>query len=150
MPSDIGTLCAIEEIKRLKARYFRTMDTNDWDEFAQLWARDAVAGQGDSAVRGRDAIVEFIRHHAERARCVHHGHMPEIEVHADGTANGVFAMSDYYEERSGQPPKGFLGYGHYHDTFVVEDGAWRIATMVLRRLRIDPLPGGLPDLFARR
>jgi SnoaL-like domain len=140
----------IEQIKQLKARYFRAMETKDWSGFAELWASDAVAGEGDRAIRGRDAIVGYIVSNSEAARSVHHGHMPEIDVHGDGTATGVFAMFDYYEERSGDPPKGFVGYGHYHDTFVFEDGAWRLASMVLRRLRIDSLPGGLPDLFARR
>jgi SnoaL-like domain len=147
---DVCTLWDIEQIKRLKARYFRAMDTKDWDGFAELFARDAVAGEGERAVQGRDAVAEFIKFHSDRARSVHHGHMPEIDVPGDGTATGIFAMFDYYEERSGEPPKGFVGYGHYYDTFVFEEGAWRIATMVLRRLRIDPLPGGLPDLFTRR
>jgi len=140
----------MEQIKRVKARYFRAMDTREWDGFDELWTSDAVAGEGEQAVRGREAVVELIKTHADRARLVHHGHMPEIDVPGDGTATGIFAMFDYYEERSGDPPRGFVGYGHYYDSFVFEDGAWRIATMVLRRVRIDPLPGGLPDLFTRR
>ena len=32
----------VEEIKQLKARYFRTLDTRAWEEFAQVFARDAV------------------------------------------------------------------------------------------------------------
>ena len=30
----------IEEIKRLKARYFRLMDTKDWDGFRAIFATD--------------------------------------------------------------------------------------------------------------
>ena len=149
MEPDLRTLWDIEQIKQLKARYFRLMDTKQWDEFAELWARDAVAGRGDAALRGRQAIVDYIVGQSERARTVHHGHMPEIEVLPDGTARGIFAMFDSYEERAGDPPKGFTGYGHYHDTFVVEDGSWRIASTVLKRLRIVPMPGGLPDIYAR-
>ena len=33
---------AVEEIRRLKAAYFRTMDTKDWDGFAAVFAPDAV------------------------------------------------------------------------------------------------------------
>ena len=32
----------IEAIKRLKARYFRLMDTKQWDDFATVFAEDAV------------------------------------------------------------------------------------------------------------
>ena len=35
-------LLDIEEIKRLKARYFRTLDHKDWDGFGRVFARDAV------------------------------------------------------------------------------------------------------------
>jgi hypothetical protein len=147
---DMRALWDIEQIKQLKARYFRAMDTKQWEEFAEVWARDALAGSGDSALRGREAIVEYIKSQSETARSVHHGHMPEIELLVDGTARGIWAMFDFYEERAGDPPKGFMGFGHYQETYVFEDGAWRIATMVLTRLRIDELPGGLPDMYARR
>lgn len=32
----------IEAIKRLKARYFRLMDTKQWGDFATMFAEDAV------------------------------------------------------------------------------------------------------------
>ena len=35
-------LLAIEEIKQLKARYFRSMDTKDWEGFASVFAPNAV------------------------------------------------------------------------------------------------------------
>jgi hypothetical protein len=45
---------AIEEIKQLKARYFRCMDTKDWDGFTSVFAPEArmdVSGEfsGDGA-----------------------------------------------------------------------------------------------------
>ena len=49
----VDVLWAIEEIKRLKARYFRCMDTKDWVGFEALFAVDAVfdmrSGRGDGA-----------------------------------------------------------------------------------------------------
>lgn len=35
-------LLAIEEIRKLKARYFRALDAKDWDAFAGVFAPDAV------------------------------------------------------------------------------------------------------------
>lgn len=40
--SDLERLVAIEEIKNLKARYFRAMDTGDWDVLQTVFATDAV------------------------------------------------------------------------------------------------------------
>jgi hypothetical protein len=145
-------LSDIEQIKQLKARYFRALDLKDYPLLAQVVARDAVFGQGDQQVAGRDRIVEYIRQRGETARTVHHGHNPEIELFDDGPerASGTWAMSDYFIENPGEElPRGFHGYGHYHETYVFEDGAWRIATMVLTRIKIDALSGGLPAIYRR-
>ncbi|MGH6739732.1 MAG: nuclear transport factor 2 family protein [Bradyrhizobium sp.] len=38
----VAKLIAIEEIKQVKARYFRLMDTRDFDGMADVFCRDAV------------------------------------------------------------------------------------------------------------
>ena len=80
-------LLAIEEIKQLKARYFRCMDTKDWDGFASVFAPDAVLDvTGETGtptkgiVRGNELIAEYVRGHVDPVTTVHHGHMPEIEI----------------------------------------------------------------------
>ena len=79
-------LLAIEEIKQLKARYFRCMDTKDWDGFAAVFAPDAVldvtgeTGTDEGIVRGNELIAEYVRGHVDPVTTVHHGHMPEIEI----------------------------------------------------------------------
>ena len=40
--TDVEHLLAFEEIKQVKARYFRCMDTKDWEGFARVFAADAV------------------------------------------------------------------------------------------------------------
>src|SRR4029453_6249329 len=92
-------LWAVEQIKQLKARYFRLMDKKRWDEWAEVVAKDAVFGAGDNVIHGRDAMVENVSGTASTARTVHHGHTPEIEVIDDTNARGVWAMYDYYLER---------------------------------------------------
>ena len=51
-------LWAIEEIKQLKSRYFRTMDTRDWKGMAQVFARDIIFEfpEGGKVTKGRDAV----------------------------------------------------------------------------------------------
>ena len=118
-------LVAIEEIKQLKARYFRCMDTKDWAGFEQVFAPDATVDftppGGNSAnwsASGRTNIVAFVRKIVEPAVTVHHGHMPEVEITSTTTARAIFAMEDliWWPERS--PRQTLHGWGHYHETYV--------------------------------
>ena len=133
----------VEEIKRLKARYFRTLDRKEWHEFGQVFAREAVMEVPEAGIveRGRDAIVARVSAALSGARTVHHGHMPEIEVTGPDTARGIWAMFDFVEwPRSESGARvGLEGYGHYLEDYVREDGAWRIQRLHLSRLRVDPL-----------
>ena len=144
-PDDhVRRLLDIEEIKRLKARYFRTLDRKDWDGFAGVFARDAVMEVPEAAVveRGRDAIVAAVSAALTGTQTVHHGHMPEIEITGPDTARGTWAMADYVEwpRPEGGGRVGLQGYGHYEEEYVREDGGWRIHRLLLSRLRVDPLP----------
>lgn len=143
-------LADIEAIKQLKARYFRLMDQKNWDDWAMVFAQDAhlVVPEGGVDERGRAAVVASVSGVLEGVRTVHHGHMPEIEITGVDTARGTWAMFDYVEF----PPNangerlGLQGFGHYTEQYVREDGEWRIASLHLSRLRIDPLAGGLPGV----
>jgi uncharacterized protein (TIGR02246 family) len=143
-------LADIEAIKQLKARYFRLMDQKKWDEWAMVFTEDAhlVVPEGGVDERGRDAVVASVSGVLEGVRTVHHGHMPEIEITGADTARGTWAMFDYVEFPQGANGAriGLQGYGHYTEQYVREDGEWRIASLLLSRLRIDPLGGGLPGV----
>jgi hypothetical protein len=136
-------LLDIEEIKKLKARYFRLLDTQRWDDWGQVFTADAVMELPEiNAVNtGRSEIVQRVSSALEGARTVHHGHMPEIELTGLDSARGTWAMHDFVE----WPPKesgervGLTGYGHYVEKYVREDGEWRIAWTRLERLRRDRL-----------
>jgi hypothetical protein len=133
-------LLDIEEIKGLKARYFRTFDLKDWGGFAQVFAENASVDvpEIDLQQTGRDAIVATLSAAGAAVRTVHHGHMPEIEMTGADTARGTWAMFDYVQwDLPEIGTGGWTGYGHYHETYVREDGAWRIDTMRLSRIRVD-------------
>ncbi len=140
-------LAAIEAIRQLKARYFRLMDTQDWPQFAEVFAREVVGGSGNQRIVGRSAMVDYIAGACAGVRTAHQGFLPEIELLGDGRARGVWAMSDYFEVGDTDPPVGFTGFGHYFDEYIHEDGAWRIASTRLTRIRILPMAGGLPDIY---
>jgi uncharacterized protein (TIGR02246 family) len=136
-------LADIEEIKRLKARYFRTLDRKEWDAFGQVFSTDGrmEVPEGDVDERGREAIVAFIGKTLDGVRTVHHGHMPEIEITGPATARGIWAMFDYVEFPSPENGHrvGLRGYGHYTEEYVREEGEWRIKHLHLSRIRIDSL-----------
>ena len=139
---DIERLTAIEEIRRLKARYFRCLDTKDWDGFRDVFASDgemdmrAEAGER-GLVRGSQAIADFVRGVVGDVRTVHHGHMGEIELTSPTTATGIWAMEDLLRWPAGGPYGTMHGWGHYHETYAKPGDGWRIQTLTLTRLRLD-------------
>ena len=130
----------ITAIEQLKARYFRTMDTKDWDGLAAVFTDDVeidMTGEGGGVTRSVAEYLPFLRENIEHVTTVHHGHMPEITLTSDTTATGIWAMEDELWWPEGSPLRHLHGYGHYHETYAKVDGAWRIRTMTLTRLRRD-------------
>ena len=144
--ADIERHLAVEEIKQLKARYFRCMDTKDWTGLQSVFASDAQAvydvnstdglGTIGEPVIGAAEIIAFIRRGVEPLITVHHGHMPEIELTSPTTARGILAMEDLLRAPDGSVDT-VHGFGHYHETYERIDGQWRIKTLRLTRLRVD-------------
>ncbi|WTW93888.1 nuclear transport factor 2 family protein [Streptomycetaceae bacterium NBC_01309] len=143
----LARLLDLEEIRTLKARYFRLMDTKDWKALREVFTDDARMDIDGFVTDGGDAIAAFMSGVLASVRTVHHGHMPEITFADDGHAQGIWAMYDYVEfPHDGEgDPQGLKGYGHYHDEYRRQNGEWRIALTRLVRLRVDPLPGGMPQ-----
>ncbi len=146
-------LFAIEEIKQLKARYFRFMDTKDWASLRSIFCDDAsfdartslsIDGKGESGraaesndwvYHGGDGILAFIKAAVGTQRTVHHGHCHEIEVMSATEARGVIAMEDQIYDETGTTLT-LHGCGHYHETYRYEKGAWRIHTSRISRLQV--------------
>jgi uncharacterized protein (TIGR02246 family) len=127
----------IEAIKQLKARYFRTLDTKDWDGFRQVFTDDVVVDTTDSGgerITGADAFLAYLDQALAGTTTVHQGHMPEITLTSDTTATGVWALHDIVIWSGGTR---LDGYGHYHETYVKGDDGWRIASSTLTRLHAD-------------
>ncbi len=145
--ADLERLVAIEDIKQLKARYFRCMDTKDWTGLAAVFAPDAEADFSGEAhdgsnpdaarIRGGAAIAAFMRQSVESIVTVHHGHMPEIEMTSAASARGIWAMEDVLRWPAGGPISTLHGFGHYHETYERIDGRWYIRSLRLSRLRVD-------------
>jgi uncharacterized protein (TIGR02246 family) len=139
-------LVDIEEIKQLKARYFRFLDTKNWEAFANLFTAGASMEADGHVEKGRDAIVAFLPTVLEGVVTTHHGHTPEITITGSDTATGIWAMFDYLTFPGDGLPKSLKGYGHYHEEYVREEGTWRIKRLVLTRLRVDHLQGSASEI----
>ncbi len=129
----------VEAIKQLKARYFRLMDTKDWDGFRACFTDDVVvdvSADGAGSFEGVDAFMTMLVPTLSEVVSVHHGHMPEITLTSDTEATGIWAMEDTLRFGS-ESQMELHGYGHYHETYRKTDGAWKIATTRLTRLRVD-------------
>ena len=127
----------LEAIRRLKARYFRTMDTKDWAGMRAVFTDDVVmdtSEAGGDVITGADAFLAFLQEALADAVTVHQGHMPEIELTSPTTATGIWALNDIVIWPGGMR---LDGYGHYHETYVKTDGEWRIASSKLTRLHVD-------------
>ena len=137
----IEWLVAIEELKRLKARYFRLVDAKKWDEWGALFEPDVVAEfpDDDSAAvyRGREEFVGSVKHFLGPAVTLHHGHTPELDVSGPESATGVWTMQDWLywpEDNQIAGVRSLLGWGHYHESYVKTSGHWRISTLKLTRV----------------
>ena len=146
-------LLAIEEIKQLKGRYSRFMDTKDWAGLRTIFCDDAVFdarasfsidGQGEAGraaesndwiYEGGQVIADFIRDAAADSRTVHHGHCHEVEIVSETEARGVIAMEDQIWNADGTVVT-LHGCGHYHETYALVDGHWRIHTSRITRLHV--------------
>jgi hypothetical protein len=127
----------IEAIKQLKARYFRTMDTKDWDGMRRVFTVDLVidtSESGGSVVEGADEFMAFLRETLADVVTVHHGHTPEITLTSPTTATGIWAMEDMLRWPNGME---LHGYGHYHEIYERVGDEWRIKASTLTRLRMD-------------
>lgn len=127
----------VEAIKQLKARYFRLIDTKDWDDLPAVFADDVeidVSGEGGGVTRGATEFVSFLRSVIGNAITVHHGHTPEIEVTSPTTARGIWALEDQLWWPEGGPVAHLHGFGHYHETYEKTDAGWQIKSLTITRL----------------
>jgi uncharacterized protein (TIGR02246 family) len=137
----------LEEIKKLKARYFRGLDSKDWELYRDVFAEDVVVDlsfAGGEVFRGRDQFMAYARA-LQLVQSVHQGHMPEIELTSESTATGVWSFEDYNVWEDGSQNH---GYGHYLETYAKAEGRWRIKTMRLSYLRIERGVGAAPTYVA--
>lgn len=135
---DTHELTDLEELKKLKARYCRLMDTKDWTSWRELFTDDFVSdtsAAGGRRVEGADAFVAFVSRMLKPSRTtVHMVHSPELELTSTTTADGIWMLEDFVRFAPGIKLR---AYGHYTETYRKTAGTWQIATSTLTRVRQD-------------
>lgn len=127
----------LEAIRQLKARYFRLMDTKQWDALREVFTTDVridTTEDSGTVIDGVDDYMPFLVAAIGDVTTVHHGHMPEITIVDADTATGIWAMEDELWWPEGSPIQHLHGFGHYHETYRRTADGWRIAEMTLTRL----------------
>jgi len=118
----------IELIKRLKYKYMRALDTNNWEELRDCFSEDAVSNydSGKYSFEGRENIIAFLKQFMDRPTQVtqHHAHHPEIDITSDTTAKGIWCLQDFVIDLDANIT--LRGAGIYHDEYEKVDGEWKI------------------------
>ena len=129
-------LVEIEEIKAVKYRYLRAVDTRDWDLLGTTLTENATSAysNGKLSYEGRDAIIKFLSESMPEKDMLtsHKVHQPEIELTGPTTATARWALEDVVII----VPAGLTirGAAYYEDRLEKEDGQWRISHTGYRRL----------------
>ncbi len=136
----VRRLADIEEIKQLRARYTRYIDTQDWEALRGVLTEDFHSETDRGVMDGRDQVIESVASSLAGASTAHHCHTPEITITGPDSATGIWAMQDHVKMELNGKPFSFRGAGHYHETYVRTPEGWRIRSTALTRLSVDPLP----------
>jgi len=146
----IDVLSAIEDIKKVKAKYWRLIDLKEFDRLEEVFSQDAVFDAREATydpVQGlipgtsfsdvwqtQRGIIEGIKMAMPaEMQSVHMGHIPEITVESVDRAIAIFPFND----RIILPEKlRFNGFGYYHEVYTKKANRWMIESSKIQRLLI--------------
>lgn len=140
-------LSDLEEIKLVKHRYFRGIDTADMALLEPLFTEDVeveyIGGDYRVALQGRDNMIVFLANSFHSgAQAMHHGHMPEITFTGPDSAEAIWQLEDIFIDHEKQEHT--YGSAIYRDVMLREGGAWKISRTVYDRVMevVQPLTPG--------
>ena len=134
-------LLALEEIKLLKARRDRAVDTKDWALYRSLHADNHVShNDGYERWESADVMIENVSRLLDETKTsVHHSHTPDITFTSATTAKSIYGMEDLiFEAATGELL--IHGFGFYHETYEVIDGKWLFNSRQLKRTLVREKP----------
>jgi hypothetical protein len=139
-PDVLGDLVArvqriedLEEIRRLRARYFSALDDRDLDGIGAVFAADAEIGMGDWGVFPNTAA--FLEKFAEESIAshlfdLHHGANHVVDITGPDTASGRWDA--FYSEVNADGQSIYTEAYAYADIYEKRDGRWVITKTDIR------------------
>jgi 3-phenylpropionate/cinnamic acid dioxygenase small subunit len=141
MGPDASQSLAIEEIKRVMARYCHLLDDKRWSEWAALLTDDAEVWLGAGStdlVQGREAILARFTETCAGISTLHEVVMPDIEITGPASAQATWRaftiVSPAGDNRSSSERRWDRLDGRYERD---GDGHWRIRTLRVTLLRVE-------------
>lgn len=119
-------LVQIHLIQQLKYRYFRAVDTHDWELLSGCLTEDCTAryDQGKYSFDGRDMIISGLKAVMDSPHklTMHQGHHPEISLLDEQNATGIWYLQDYVVDAK----EGWFLFGTaiYEDRYRKVNGEW--------------------------
>ena len=107
-------LADIEEIKQLKARYFRFIDTKDWVAFRDLFTDDCkhhLPEESPVPFMANEEYFPMMESMLGDGVTTHQGFTPEIRFTSATEADGTWAMHDYVQVRRSERTGEHQGMG---------------------------------------
>jgi len=128
--TDLATLIAEHDCKRLMLEYCECVDTRQFERLVTLFAKDGVLSRPDTGeIKGRDAIKAFFDV-LTTDPLVHAASNLLVTVTGPDSAEAVSYVTvyrSYRQNHAGQPKlEAPYAIAKYVDRFVIEDGAWKI------------------------
>ncbi|HEY4545387.1 MAG TPA: nuclear transport factor 2 family protein [Pedomonas sp.] len=130
MAYTLQQLSDLEDIRTLKHRYYRGIDTADMGLLANLFTDDVYVDYRGGGYRvnltGKDNMLEFLANSFNAdSVAMHHGHMPDITLTGEDTATGIWYLEDIFISLEAKSHT--IGTAIYKDEYRREDGVWKIA-----------------------
>jgi len=130
MTYTLQQLSDLEDIRTLKHRYFRGIDTADASLLEILFTADVSVdyrgGNYRVSLQGRDDMLEFLANSFHSgAIAMHHGHMPEITLTGANSAEGLWYLEDIFINLEQKTHT--IGSAIYRDHYRREGDRWLIA-----------------------
>lgn len=144
MPFTVQQLSDLEDIRLIKHRYYRGIDTADLALLSTLFSEDITVeyrgGGYHVKLAGRDNMLEFLMNsfHADSV-AMHQGHMPEITFIGPDSAEGIWYLEDIFISLERNDIT--AGSAIYRDQYARIDGEWKMTRTEYDRIMevVEPI-----------
>lgn len=141
--NDLERLVALEDIRLLRAKYCRYIDSGAFERLREIMVPHIVldlsqtgemlgaAEAGSIApVHGLDNVVGYLNEHFTRLKMrLHIVTIPEIDFTDDEHATGIWRQETYVKEGRTDIPGSGIAFCTVYDRYEKVDGKWLIAAV---------------------